>query len=99
VIYWKIRKYQHIFNEIKIETCLDVNQYIQTKVNINSWLNDLESEEQIKKANFIFGAFIRQTFPSLFSNQVVGIQAMAQPIGLAYSLRVICSTSGDTNEK
>jgi hypothetical protein len=34
-------------------------------------------------------ALVRRTFPDLFANKVVGVQAMSTPIGLAYALRVI----------
>ena len=32
-------------------------------------------------------ALVRRTFPELFANKVVGVQAMAGPVGLAYALR------------
>jgi len=34
-------------------------------------------------------ALVRRTFPDLFANKVVGVQAMSTPVGLAYALRVI----------
>ena len=32
-------------------------------------------------------ALVRRTFPALFANKVVGVQAMSTPIGLAYAIR------------
>jgi len=34
-------------------------------------------------------ALVRRTFPALFANKVVGVQAMSTPVGLAYALRII----------
>lgn len=34
-------------------------------------------------------ALVRRTFPDLFANKVVGVQAMSTPVGLAYALRAI----------
>lgn len=34
-------------------------------------------------------ALVRRTFPDLFANKVVGVQAMSTPVGLAYALRVL----------
>ena len=34
-------------------------------------------------------ALVRRTFPDLFANKVVGVQAMSTPVGLAYALRII----------
>ena len=34
-------------------------------------------------------ALVRRTFPDLFANKVVGVQAMSTPVGLAYALRVV----------
>jgi len=34
-------------------------------------------------------ALVRRTFPALFANKCVGVQAMNTPVGLAYALRVI----------
>lgn len=43
-----------------------------------------------------FGSFspiamplVRRTFPALFANKIVGVQAMSAPVGLAYALRVV----------
>jgi len=33
-------------------------------------------------------ALVRRTFPDLFANKVVGVQALSTPVGLAYALRV-----------
>ena len=32
-------------------------------------------------------ALVRRTFPALFANKIVGVQAMSTPIGLAYAIR------------
>tara|TARA_R110001606_G_scaffold91010_1_gene203288 strand:- start:952 stop:2205 length:1254 start_codon:yes stop_codon:yes gene_type:complete len=37
-------------------------------------------------------ALVRRTFPELFANKVVGVQAMAGPVGLAYALRFFHQT-------
>lgn len=42
-------------------------------------------------------ALVRRTFPELFANKVVGVQAMAGPVGLAYALRFFHQT-GNTPE-
>lgn len=34
-------------------------------------------------------ALVRRTFPDLFANKVVGVQAMSTPVGLAYAMRVV----------
>jgi hypothetical protein len=34
-------------------------------------------------------ALVRRTFPDLFANKIVGVQAMSTPVGLAYALRVL----------
>lgn len=34
-------------------------------------------------------ALVRRTFPDLFANKCVGVQALSTPVGLAYALRVI----------
>lgn len=38
-------------------------------------------------------ALMRRTFPGLFANKVVGVQAMTGPVGLAYALRVLYNTT------
>lgn len=38
-------------------------------------------------------ALVRRTFPSLFANKVVGVQAMTVPVGLAYALRFLYGES------
>jgi hypothetical protein len=42
-------------------------------------------------------ALVRRTFPDLFANKVVGVQAMSTPVGLAYAMRVIYG-DGNGNE-
>ena len=37
-------------------------------------------------------ALVRRTFPDLFANKCVGVQAMSTPVGLAYALRVLYNT-------
>lgn len=44
-------------------------------------------------------AMVRRTFPELWANKVVGVQAMNGPVGLAYALRAIYNDGGsDINE-
>jgi hypothetical protein len=43
-------------------------------------------------------ALVRRTFPELFANKIVGVQAMSGPVGLAYALRVYYKGSADQNE-
>jgi len=43
-------------------------------------------------------ALVRRTFPALFANQVVGVQAMTGPVGLAYALRFIYADDGNSEE-
>jgi hypothetical protein len=38
-------------------------------------------------------ALVRRTFPDLFANKVVGVQAMSTPVGLAYAMRVLYNDS------
>jgi len=38
-------------------------------------------------------ALVRRTFPDLFANKIVGVQAMSTPVGLAYALRVVYNDS------
>jgi hypothetical protein len=42
-------------------------------------------------------ALVRRTFPDLFANKIVGVQAMSTPVGLAYALRAIYA-DGNGNE-
>lgn len=42
-------------------------------------------------------ALVRRTFPDLFANKIVGVQAMSTPVGLAYALRAIYA-DGSGNE-
>ena len=42
-------------------------------------------------------ALVRRTFPDLFANKIVGVQAMSTPVGLAYALRVVYG-DGSGNE-
>lgn len=34
-------------------------------------------------------ALVRRTFPDLFANKVIGVQAMSTPVGLAYAMRML----------
>jgi hypothetical protein len=43
-------------------------------------------------------ALVRRTFPALFANKCVGVQAMNTPVGLAYALRVFYKSSTQRNE-
>jgi len=43
-------------------------------------------------------ALVRRTFPDLFANKIVGVQAMSGPVGLAYALRFVYKDSADSNE-
>tara|TARA_R110001606_G_scaffold88448_6_gene199284 strand:- start:9803 stop:11122 length:1320 start_codon:yes stop_codon:yes gene_type:complete len=51
-------------------------------------------------ANGVFApismALVRRTFPALFANKIVGVQAMNTPIGLAYAMRYVYE--GTSNE-
>ena len=38
-------------------------------------------------------ALVRRTFPALFANKVVGVQAMSTPVGLAYAIRYLYRTA------
>lgn len=40
-------------------------------------------------------ALMRRTFPDLFANKVVGVQAMTTPVGLSYALRVMYNDGND----
>jgi hypothetical protein len=42
-------------------------------------------------------ALVRRTFPELFANKCVAVQAMNGPVGLAYALRVIYGTAQGAN--
>jgi len=42
-------------------------------------------------------ALVRRTFPALFANKVVGVQAMSTPVGLAYALRIIYADRSNNN--
>lgn len=43
-------------------------------------------------------ALVRRTFPELFANKIVGVQAMTGPVGLAYALRLVYKDSGNSND-
>jgi len=57
---------------------------------------DYNKGRLIMASNYTFQpialALVRRTFPTLFANQMVGVQAMCAPVGLAYALR----TAGHT---
>ncbi len=40
-------------------------------------------------------ALVRRTFPALFANKIVGVQAMNTPIGLAYAMRYLYAGTTD----
>ena len=43
-------------------------------------------------------ALMRRTFPDLFANKIVGVQAMSTPVGLSYALRFTYGADGTGNE-
>lgn len=43
-------------------------------------------------------ALVRRTFPELFANKIVGVQAMTGPVGLAYALRTVYKDAGNSND-
>ena len=43
-------------------------------------------------------ALMRRTFPDLFANKIVGVQAMSTPVGLSYALRFTYNSDGTDNE-
>lgn len=43
-------------------------------------------------------ALMRRTFPDLFANKVVGVQAMSTPVGLSYALRFTYNKNGTGTE-
>lgn len=54
---------------------------------IQKWIKSLEEDVIHKITND--NIFKPINIPSLFANQVVGVQAMSAPVGLAYATRVI----------
>lgn len=44
-------------------------------------------------------ALVRRTFPDLFANKIVGVQAMNGPVGLAYALRFPYNTNNPDNHE
>ncbi len=43
-------------------------------------------------------ALMRRTFPDLFANKIVGVQAMSTPVGLSYALRFTYNKNGQGTE-
>jgi len=43
-------------------------------------------------------ALMRRTFPDLFANKIVGVQAMSTPVGLSYALRFTYNKNGTGTE-
>jgi len=99
MIRWKINKdekekYKHLNNvadilhkkndifRINFDKEVDENTF-------NEWMEKLESEKEFDWTPFWFRgiiiglALVRRTFPALFANQAVGVQAMSAPVGLA----------------
>ena len=110
MIRWKINKdkkerYKHINNVTDIlHKKNDIfRTYSDKEVaekEFDEWMKKLESEEEFDWSPWgFFGAIglalVRRTFPALFANQVVGVQAMSQPVGLAYAMRVVYNEDED----
>jgi hypothetical protein len=109
MIKWKINK-KEMNESIKLINMMDIfihRQYIVNKYK-EDWQNQLRElfkrldSEKVSDCNGEFWSFVsissalvRQTFPSLFANKVVGVQAMSEPIGLAYAMRICYNFDGD----
>jgi hypothetical protein len=55
-------------------------------INTTSQITQLGADSAYKPLSM---ALVRRTFPSLFANQIVGVQPMSTPVGLAYALRFL----------
>lgn len=73
---------------------------------IKEWFKCIEDFKIHKVDNqyiFLFSpialALVKKSFPALFANQVVGVQPMSQPVGLAYAMRFIYNDEDEENDK
>jgi len=71
--------------DIKAETIFESNTITNTAAQTNTGGDGSFSPISL--------ALVRRTFPELFANKVVGVQAMAGPVGLAYALRFFYDTT------
>lgn len=72
--------------DIKAETIFESNTITNTAAQTNTTGDGSFSPISL--------ALVRRTFPELFANKVVGVQAMAGPVGLAYALRFFYEEQG-----
>lgn len=109
MVKWKISKKEKD-KYIRLQNMTDIlihKEYILRTVkedarkNLEEWFKNCESEKIFKcTGNFwIFNpigmALVRQTFPALIANKIVGVQPMSQPVGLAYAMRIIQNEDED----
>jgi len=104
MIRWKISKKEKD-KYIKLQNMTDILSHKESILRefkedahqrLDEWFEKCENEKVFQWSDgffsFLMGytlPLVRRTFPSLFANQVVGVQAMPAPVGLAYALRVI----------
>ncbi len=81
-----------------LETLQSINEAAGNSTNSLAALGTLDGSQSNDAYKFkpIALAMVRRTFPELWANKVVGVQAMNGPVGLAYALRAIYN---DTNNE
>jgi len=109
MVRWKVNKNEKD-NYAKLKNMTDILSHKESilrefkedaRQRLDEWFEKLESEKIFNWSGW-FGFFglialplVRRTFPTLFANQIVGVQAMSSPVGLAYALRVCYNTNDE----
>lgn len=107
----KKEKHKNIDKSIKLINMMDIfihKKYVLNKYKNDETDNQLNElfkrleDEKVFDCNGEFWSFapiglalVRKTFPSLFTSNVVGVQAMSAPVGLAYAMRVCYNDDED----
>lgn len=81
---------------IETQQRIDEAAYASSTTNSLAALGSLDGSSNTDAYKFksIAMAMVRRTFPELWANKVVGVQAMNGPVGLAYAWRAIYNDSG-----
>ena len=81
--------------------------FLESDANVNTGNLDASGQADGGPSNWQGGdwrfrpvalALMRRTFPDLFANKVVGVQAMSTPVGLSYALRFTYNRDGSGAE-
>ncbi len=84
----------------KIENTLIRENTAQLLENQYTWINEANASLSTDIADFkkIVMPLTRRIFPNLLANEIVGVQPMAGPVGLAYALRFRYKNTGGADD-